>query len=160
MFHVKHGCFCRVMRLFQKDFQPDNNAGAAVGERRPNWGVTARPGLPHPAKPLNRIFPALIKSGMVRDLLVLLAGAAGALALMWLRGMPRRLPAKHSRLAQLWWRWKSRRRGRGGRPPIDEALIELIRRMNLENPVGAHRAFTANSPNWDYAWLSRPCPAT
>lgn len=37
-----------------------------------------------------------------------------------------------------WWRWKSRRRG--GRPRIDRELIDLIRRMNRENPLwGAPR---------------------
>lgn len=39
---------------------------------------------------------------------------------------------------RLFWRWKSR--PKGGRPKIDRALIELIRRINRENPLwGAPR---------------------
>jgi transposase InsO family protein len=74
------------------------------------------------------------------DLLFILAGAAGVLALLWLRSLPRRLPATHRRLAALRWRWRSRRRGRGGRPPIDDERVDLIRSISLENPLwGAPR---------------------
>jgi hypothetical protein len=36
-----------------------------------------------------------------------------------------------------YWRWKSR--PRGGRPQIDTDLRALIRRMSIENPLGARR---------------------
>jgi hypothetical protein len=43
---------------------------------------------------------------------------------------------------RLYWRWKSR--PRGGRPEVPIEFRSLIRRMSLENPHGAHRAFTAS----------------
>ncbi|HUO06484.1 MAG TPA: hypothetical protein VMU16_14895 [Candidatus Binataceae bacterium] len=44
----------------------------------------------------------------------------------------------HQRGFRVYWRWKSRRQG--GRPRIDRAVRDLIRRMNRENPLwGAPR---------------------
>ncbi len=44
----------------------------------------------------------------------------------------------HQCAFRLWWRWRSRHKG--GRPPLDPALIALIRRMSFENPLwGAPR---------------------
>src|ERR1700704_3140232 len=41
-----------------------------------------------------------------------------------------------------YWRWKSR--PRGGRPQIETELRVLIRRMSVENSLGARHASTAN----------------
>ena len=44
----------------------------------------------------------------------------------------------HRRGFRAYWRWKSRRRG--GRPRINREILDLIRRMNKENPLwGAPR---------------------
>ena len=52
--------------------------------------------------------------------------------------LPRLLLLWHRWAWRAWWRRISRRRG--GRPPIDRALIGLIRRMSAENPLwGAPR---------------------
>src|SRR6476620_1104112 len=57
-------------------------------------------------------------------------------ALMIIR--PETLVRWHRAGYRRYWRWKSHRRG--GRPPIDPELRELIRRMSVENPLwGAPR---------------------
>jgi hypothetical protein len=44
----------------------------------------------------------------------------------------------HRAAFRAWWRWRSRRRG--GRPRLNPALLALIRRLGLENPLwGAPR---------------------
>jgi transposase InsO family protein len=53
-------------------------------------------------------------------------------------GLPELLREAHRWIHRHWWRWRSRRRG--GRPLIDRALIDLIRRISRENPLwGAPR---------------------
>lgn len=57
---------------------------------------------------------------------------------LFLSRLPQTLLTFHRTLARLWWRWRSRHRG--GRPRIDAALIALIHRMSIENPLwGAPR---------------------
>ncbi len=36
---------------------------------------------------------------------------------------------------RLYWRWKSRRRGKGGRPPVPKEIQNLIKRISLANPL-------------------------
>src|SRR5215510_2118891 len=57
-----------------------------------------------------------------------------------------------------YWRWKSR--SFGGRPQIDTELRALIRRMSVENPLGARHAFTANCSSSGLRSRSRASPST
>ncbi|WP_228446005.1 integrase core domain-containing protein [Terricaulis silvestris] len=57
---------------------------------------------------------------------------------LWVSGLRASILHAHREAFRLWWRWRSRHKG--GRPRIDPALIALIRRMSLENPLwGAPR---------------------
>jgi hypothetical protein len=57
-----------------------------------------------------------------------------------------------------YWRWKSR--PLGGRPQIDTELRALIRRMNVENPLWARHASTANCSSSGLRSRSRALPST
>src|SRR4030081_2822296 len=57
-----------------------------------------------------------------------------------------------------YWGWKSR--ALGGRPQIDTELRVLIRRMSVENPLGARHAFTANCSSSGLRPRSRASPST
>jgi putative transposase len=47
---------------------------------------------------------------------------------------------------RLFWRWKSR--GKPGRPPVDQDIRDLIRRMCRENPTWGPHAFSPSWPSW------------
>ncbi len=71
---------------------------------------------------------------------------------------PETLVRWHRAGFRCYWRWKSRRRG--GRPQIDTELRALIRRMSIENPLGARRASTANYSSSGLRSRSRVSPNT
>lgn len=76
---------------------------------------------------------------MARDLGFILLGALfGVVACWFIPRLPRMALDGRRELRRLWWRWLSR--NPGGRPPIQRDLVDLIRRMSLENPLwGAPR---------------------
>jgi putative transposase len=49
----------------------------------------------------------------------------------------------HHRGWTAYWRWRSRPRKRGGRPPLQRALRALIRRMSVENRLWEQRRIQA-----------------
>ena len=51
---------------------------------------------------------------------------------------PETVIAWHRRGWQLYWTWRSKRRG-PGRPPVPQDVRDLIRKMSSENPWGAPR---------------------
>src|SRR5215469_6128692 len=57
-----------------------------------------------------------------------------------------------------YWRWKSR--PPGGRPQIGAEVREMIRRISVENPLGARHASTANCSSSGLRSHSRASPST
>src|ERR1022692_1287897 len=55
---------------------------------------------------------------------------------------PETVIAWHQKGFRRYWRWKSRHRV--GRPAVSREVIDLIRKMSLVNPAGAHPEFTGN----------------
>src|ERR1700756_1392529 len=71
---------------------------------------------------------------------------------------PETLVRWHRSGFRCYWRWKSR--PQGGRPQSDTELRALIRRMSVENPLGARHAFTANCSSSGLRSRSRASPST
>jgi hypothetical protein len=71
---------------------------------------------------------------------------------------PETLVRWHRAGFRCYWRWKSR--PVGGRPQIETELRVLIRRMSVENPLGARHAFTANCSSSGLKSRSRASPST
>src|ERR1700694_2105243 len=71
---------------------------------------------------------------------------------------PETLVGWHRAGFRCYWRWKSR--PLGGRPQIETELRVLIRRMSVENPLGARHVSTANCSSSGLRSRSRASPST
>src|ERR1700675_4742790 len=71
---------------------------------------------------------------------------------------PETLVRWHRAGFRCYWRWKSR--PLGGRPQIETELRVLIRRMSVENPLGARHVSTANCSSSGLRSRSRASPST